>query len=294
MRVFGGGFLQLGKRRVWVIARPPGGAGKVLATQLRRGALGATVARLGRGGWVAVSQAIADEHHVALGDNLTLQTPTGPKAFRVAATTTNLAWPPGVVFMSEADYARDWASAAPTALAVTLERGAGARAVSRRIAAALGPESGLEVTPAAERATRIDGLASEGLGQLREIAVLLLVAATGAMGAALASNVWQRRAGLAGLRLLGARRWSVQAILLLEALLMLGAGCLTGAVAGVYGQVVIDGFLRQVTGFPLADPTTSLRPVEIFAAVLGAALAIGAIPGWRASRARPALALAGE
>ena len=40
---------------------------------------------------------------------------------------------------------------------------------------------------------------------------------------------------------------------LLEASLMLGAGCLTGAVAGIYGQVVIDGYLRQVTGFPLAS-----------------------------------------
>ena len=34
---------------------------------------------------------------------------------------------------------------------------------------------------------------------------------------------------------------------------MLGAGCVTGAMAGIYGQVVIDGYLKHVTGFPVAS-----------------------------------------
>jgi putative ABC transport system permease protein len=295
VRAFYGGFLQVGERRVWVIARPPGGADRVLATQLRGGSLGTALAHLGRGGWITVSEAIADERGLAIGSTLTLPTPTGPRRFRVAATTTNLAWPPGVIFMNSADYMRDWGPAiAPTALAVSLRAGADPRAGAARIERALGPGSGLEAVAAADRAGRIDALAGEGLGQLREIALLLLVAATLAMAAALASSIWQRRAGLAGLRLLGARAFSVRALLLLEALLMLGAGCVTGAVTGLYGQVVIDAFLRHVTGFPLAAPTTSARPVEIFAAVLAAALALGAVPAWLAARVRPTLALAGE
>jgi putative ABC transport system permease protein len=295
VRAFYGGFLQVGERRVWVIARPPGGADRVLATQLRGGSLGTALARLARGGWITVSEAIADESGLAVGSTLTLPTPTGPRRFRVAATTTNLAWPPGVIFMDSADYMRDWGPAiAPTAFAVSLRAGADPRAGAARIERALGPGSGLEAVAAGDRARRIDALAGEGLGQLREIALLLLVAATLAMAAALASSIWQRRAGLAGLRLLGARAFSVRALLLLEALLMLGAGCVTGAVTGLYGQVVIDAFLRHVTGFPLAAPTTSARPVEIFAAVLAAALALGAVPAWLAARVRPTLALAGE
>jgi putative ABC transport system permease protein len=291
---FQGGFTQLGNRRVWVIARPPGGARHVLESQVLSGSASVAVARLAQGGWIAVSQQVAAEHHVGLGGTLVLATPSGPRRFRVAATTTNLAWPPGVVFMGTADYSRAWASSNPTALGVQLRPGASAPAAQAAIAAALGTASGLEVSLAASRAAQIDALASEGLGQLREISTMLLLAAIVAMLAALASSVWQRRAGLAGLRLFGATSASLQGILLIEATLMLSAGCVTGALAGAYGQVVIDAFLRHVTGFPLASPTAGVRPLEILVLVLVAALALGAIPGWLAARVRPVLALADE
>jgi putative ABC transport system permease protein len=294
VRAFQGGFIQLGKRRVWVIARPSGAERHVLESQIRNGSPAAAVARLGNGGWIAVSEQIASEHHLGLGDTLTLATPSGPRGFKIAATTTNLAWPPGVVFIGAADYRRAWATTDPTALGIQLRPGADAPAARAAIEAALGPARGLEVSLASTRAERIDALASEGLGQLREISTMLLAAAILAMVAALASSIWQRRAGLAGLRLFGATPASLQGILLIEALLMLSAGCLTGALAGIYGQVVIDAFLRHVTGFPLASPTTSVRPLEILLFVLGAALALGAIPGWLAARVRPVLALADE
>ncbi len=111
------------------------------------------------------------------------------------------------------------------------------------------------------------------------------------MAAALISSVWQRRASLASLRLLGVKPGRLRQILALEAGLMLAAGCLTGAVAGVYGQLVLDSYLRHVTGFPVARIATGARPFEIFALVLGAAFAIVAVPGWLASRVPPALAL---
>ncbi|HTB50101.1 MAG TPA: FtsX-like permease family protein [Solirubrobacteraceae bacterium] len=294
VRSFQGGFTQLGNRRIWVIARPPGSERHVLETQIRDGSPSITIARLGQGGWIAVSEQIAAENHLGVGGTLVLATPSGPRPFRIAATTTNLAWPPGVIFMSTADYSHLWGTSDPTALGVQLRPGANAPAARTAIEAVLGPASGLEVSLASTRAARIDALASEGLGQLREISTMLLLAAIVAMVAALASSVWQRRAGLAGLRLFGATSASLQGILLIEALLMLSAGCLTGALAGAYGQVVIDAFLRHVTGFPLASPAADLWPLEILLFVLAAALAIGAIPGWLAARVRPVLALADE
>jgi putative ABC transport system permease protein len=294
VRSFQGGFTQLGKRRVWVIARPPGTERHVLESQILGGNADGAITHLSQGGWIAVSEQIASEHHLGLGGTLVLATPTGPRPFRIAATTTNLAWPPGVIFMSAADYSRAWASTNPTALGVQLRPGVNAAVARGAIEAALGPNSGLEVSLAATRATRIEALASEGLGQLREISTMLLLAAIVAMVAALASSVWQRRSGLAGLRLFGATSASLQGILLIEATLMLSAGCITGALAGAYGQVVIDAFLRDVTGFPLASPTAGVRPLEILLLVLAAALALGAIPGWMAARVRPVLALADE
>jgi putative ABC transport system permease protein len=294
VRAFQGGFMTLGDRRVWVIARPPGADRHVLATQIVTGGRARAVRRLGEGGWIAVSSQIAEDQHLRVGDTFKLPTPSGNVALRVAATTTNLAWSPGVIFMSAADYTRAWVSAAPTALAVDVRPGADVPATVSAIARALGPASGLEVSPAHTRESRIDRLASEGLGQLGEISTLLVLAAILAMAAALASSINQRRASLAGLRLSGARPARLRRVLLAEAALMLGAGCITGAVAGVYGQFVIDGYLRHVTAFPVASAVASARPLEVLALVLAAALVIVAIPGWFASRVSPSLALREE
>ena len=211
-----------------------------------------------------------------------------------------------MIFIGTADYSRFWTTMAPTALGVNLRPGANPALARGAIARALGmagggraggragAQSGLEVATAATREASIDALTSEGLGQLQEISTLLLLAAIGAMVAALASSLRQRREWLAGLRLSGAEPGRLRRILALEAALMLGAGCLTGAVAGIYGEVVIDGFLRQVTGFPLASVLSGTRPLEVFVLVPALAIAIMAIPGWRASRVSPGLALENE
>ncbi len=288
---FQGGFLELGDRRTWLIARPPGADRLVLSSQIVDGNAKEAVRRLGEGGWIAVSQQIAEEHHVALGGRLTLPTPSGEVRFALAATTTNLAWSPGAILMGSSDYSGYWDTTAPTALGVNLVPGTSAGRARSAIAAVLGPRSGLEVSTARTRESRIDALTSEGLRRLGEISTLLVFAAILAMAAALGSSVWQRRASLAGLRLAGARPARLRRVLLTEAMLMLGAGCVTGAVAGIYGEVIIDGYLKHVTGFPVASLAASRRPFEVVALVIAVALILAAIPGWAASRVSPTLAL---
>jgi putative ABC transport system permease protein len=291
---FQGAFLTLGRRRVWVIARPPGGARSVLASQTIGGAAVGrrTEGRLARGGWIALSRQIAAAQHVRPGEQLSLPTPIGSVAYRVAALTTNLAWSPGVVFIGSADFRRGWGTDASSALAVHVVPGASVGRIAGEISRALGPSSGLEVASAPLRERKIDQLTGEGLGQLGLVSTLLVLTAIVALAAALASSINQRRNALAGLRLAGAPPARLRRILLLEASLILGAGCLTGALAGIYGQFVMDAYLRHVTGFPVASAGGVLRAIEILALVLAAALAIAAVPGWLASRVAPAVALA--
>ncbi|HEY1450852.1 MAG TPA: FtsX-like permease family protein, partial [Solirubrobacteraceae bacterium] len=298
---FQGSFLQLGNRRVWVIARPPGADHQVLQSQITSGDVNSVLARLGTptppaqaDGWIVVSKQIAAEQHVPVGGTLTLPTPSGDVRFKLAATTTNLTWPPGVIFIGTRDYSRLWRTSAPTALGIQLQSGANQAQASGAIARALGgpgSHNGLEVATAVTREANIDALAGEGLGQLREISTLLLIAAILALAAAVTSAVWQRRASLADLRLSGVRPPRLRRILLVEAALMLGAGGVTGALAGIYGQVIIDSYLKAVTGFPVASVTASFRPLEVFVLVLLAVLAIVTVPGWLASRVSPMVAL---
>jgi putative ABC transport system permease protein len=294
VRAFQGGFLELGNRRVWIIARPPGANRAVLASQTVQGDATLATRRVGEGGWMTLSRQLAEQRHVGVGDSYVLPTPSGDARLRIAAVTTNLAWSPGVIFLSTADYSRYWASAAPSALGIRLRPGASPTRVRAAIAGTLGASSGLTVVTAQTRERRIDTLTSEGLGRLGEISTLLVIAAILAMAAALGSSIWQRRQALAGLRLTGVKPSRLRRVMLVESLLMLGAGCLTGALAGIYGEQVIDGYLKRVTAFPVAGLVVGRRPLEILAIVLVAALAIAAAPLWFASRVSPTLALESE
>ncbi len=266
----------------------------LLDGQVIAGSSSTVPTRVRNGGWITVSQQIAEEHRARIGGTLKLPTPTGSVAFKVAATTTNFGWSPGTILMSTTDYHRSWATSTPTALGVDLTSTANAQSVRDAISRELGPHSGLEVLTAEARATKIDASASEGLSKLSEISTLLLLAAILAIAAALTSAIWQRRTSLAGLRLSGAAPHRLRRVLLTEAVLMLAAACLTGAVAGVYGQLIIDSYLRHVTGFPVAGIAAGWRPLEIFALVIVTVLVIVSVPAWLASRAPPKLALEGE
>jgi putative ABC transport system permease protein len=289
-----GSFIDWGKRRPWIIARPANATASVLEGQILQGHAATAARRLQEGGWIVLSNQIASEHHLKLGGIVRLPTPTGLTELRLAATSTNFGWPTGVIFMDRSDYTRAFATPALTALGVDLEPGSNVAQAKTVIERQLGPESGLEVITPSTRAARIEASGGEGLGQLGEIEKLLLAATIAAMVAALGSSIWQQRISLASLRLEGTRPSQLRRLLLIEALVMLSAGCITGALAGVYGQLIIDSYLKGVTGFPVASLVTAGRPVEIFALVVLIVLALAAIPGWAASRVRPTLAFGEE
>jgi putative ABC transport system permease protein len=287
VNVFQGSFLNLGSRRTWVIAWPRGVPLTLLSGQLIGGQLPTAQERIQRGGWIAVSAQLAEEHGTGVGGTLTLATPTGYIPFRIAATTTNLGWPPGAIVMNTADYSHAWATSAPSALGVQLDGNGGVGTVNaarEQIIGALGPSSGLEVLSAAQRERQIDASAGEGLGQLQDIANLLLAAAILALTAAMGSSIWQRRADLAELNREGTTPGELRRMLAIEVALMLTAGCLTGAILGIYGQLVLDRYLRHVTGFPVAGFATGARPLEIFVGVIASVFVLTAIPAWLASR----------
>jgi hypothetical protein len=83
-------------------------------------------------------------------------------------------------------------------------------------------------------------------------------------------------------------------ILFVESALTVGTGCLIGVGVGIYGQAVVDGYLRHVTGFPVASAFGSPYAVEVLLAVIAGALLLGVIPAWIASNVGPELALEDE
>jgi len=77
--------------------------------------------------------------------------------------------------------------------------------------------------------------------------------------------------------------------LVCESAVLLSAGCLIGAVFGIYGEVLLSDALGQVTGFPVIMSVAPLLALWSVAIVSCAAAAIVAAPGWLAARVAPSV-----
>ncbi len=285
VRGYRGGFLDVGARRLWIVARPSGDAAPIPASQLLGGSLATATRRLRAGGWAAVSDGFAGEHGLHVGDPFTLPTPSGPARLHVAALLTNLGWAPGAIVMNAADYGTLWRSSDPSALEIDLRPGVDPSAGRRAVEAALGHRPGLRVQTYRERQSQYAADSRQGLHALSEIATLLLIAAALAVASALSAAIWQRRARLASLKIQGYDTGQLWRAVLLESSIVLGVGCAMGAAAGVYGHALASRWLRLSTGFPAPF---SVGPGEVFLtlAVLAIiALAVLSLPGWAAARA---------
>ena len=290
VRIYRGGLLDFGVRRVWVIAPPRDAVPLVPPSQIVEGSVAAATRHLRAGGWIVVSRALAEEHKVSIGGRITLPSPD-PSSFRVAALSTNIGWAPGAIVMNASDYAHAWGSTDASAYDVMLAPGASSSRSITEIRQALGPSSGLTVRSATEHADRQRSLSREGLARLTQISTLIIVGAVLAMAAAMGTMVWQRRPRLAKLKLEGFPRSELWCTILLESILLLGLGCGTGALFGLYGQQLLDRALAEVINFPVAHSVAVLPALTSFGVVLAAAAVAVALPGYLAAGVAPAVAL---
>jgi putative ABC transport system permease protein len=286
VQVYRGGFLDIGDRRVWAIA-PPSTSQLIPSGQLTVGNARTVNTRLREGGWVVLSEVIANEMHLRVGQSVALPTPQ-PITLRIAGLSTST-WPPGAIVLSAQDYARAWRSQAASALNVNFAPGVSPQQGRERVAAALGSGSGLAVQTAAEREAQWKTTGHQALARLTQIFWLVLVAAVLAMAGVMGSLIWQRRERIAYLKRVGLKRGLLWRALFLESAVLLAAGCIIGTLFGLYGQLVISHALATITGFPIIIGVGVLVAILSPAFVSVTALAIVAIPGYATVRVRPTM-----
>jgi putative ABC transport system permease protein len=290
VRVYRGGLLDWGERRVWVIAPPAAATPLLPGTQIVEGSVSRATVDLRAGGWTVISQALAQEHHLHIGQSVTLPSPI-PVTVRVAALSTNIGWAPGAVTMTASEFAAAWGSTDASAYNVLLAPGVSGARAAYEIRQALGAPSGLAVQSAQAHAAEQNALSRQGLQRLSQIATLILAVAVLAMAAAIGNMTWQRRPRLAKLKLEGFPRSELWRTILVESLLLLGVGCLTGAALGLYGQQLLDRALANVINFPVVYSVAAISALVSLAVVTAAGLAIIAVPGYLAAGVPPAVAL---
>jgi putative ABC transport system permease protein len=290
VRVYRGGLLDWRERRIWVIAPPLSAKPLIPPSQLVHGSLAQAERRLRAGRWAVLSQALASEHHLQIGDTFTLPAPR-PTSFRLAAISTNIGWAPGAIILGAPDFARAWESAQPSAFNVLLSPSFTPARGRRAVEHALGPSSGLAVQTAERHASKQRTLTRQGLARLSQIATLILAAAILAMAAAIGAMIWQRRPRLAKLKLEGFSPGELWGTILLESVLLLLVGCAGGALVGLLGQQLLDSALSTVINYPVVRSVALTTALTSLALVTAAALLVLSVPGYFAARVPAALAL---
>jgi putative ABC transport system permease protein len=284
--VYRGGFLNWGDRRLWVLAPPNSSGQPIPPSQLLTGSLAQAVAHIRGGGWAVISQALASEHHLGVGQSFVLPAPN-PTRLRVAALSTNLGWPPGAIILGSGEYARAWGSSEPSAYEIQTKPGASPASVRRLVQHALGPATGLTVETVAERTRRHYTLVRQGLARLVQIRLLVLLAGALAVAGALGSMIWQRRSLVAFIKCQGFQRGVLWRWLLCESAVLLIAGCAIGCLFGLYGQLLISHALGSVTGLPTSLDIEAIVAASSFALVSAVAVASVALPGYLVVRVPP-------
>ncbi len=283
-----GSFLDFEDHRTLVIAPPRTAVNLIPPSQIISGNLALASARVRGHGWATLSKTVADIDHLRVGDSFVLPSPQ-PTRFRLAAITTNFGWPPGAIILNADDYAQAWDDANPSALQVHLNPGVSLPRATREVAATLGDKSALAVQSAHQRERNDQGTQHQGLERLTQISTLVLIAAVLAMAAAMGAMIWQRRPQLAAMKVDGYTQGELWRSLVCESALLLGAGCTTGALFGLYGQVLLSHALAGVTGFPVVFSVVVLVAIVSLAVVTAVAVVFVAVPGFFAARVQPAL-----
>jgi putative ABC transport system permease protein len=284
VRIYQGTLTDIGPRRMWVRARPASDPSMLESSQILSGEFARAEAHIRAGGWAAVSNGFAAEHHLRVGSPFALPTPSGALPLHVAAITTNSGWPPGTITLSSADYSRSWRTSDAAALEVVLRPNVTTSAGIRSVRAAIRSRPGLSVRSASARASEAQASARQGLHTLGQIWTLLLVASALAVAAALSATIWQRRARLASLKIQGYHPAQLWGGLLLESGVMLGVGSLVGAAVGIYGHALAARWLTSTTGFPAPFSIGAPHVLLTLALITSIALAVLALPGLLAAR----------
>lgn len=116
--------------------------------------------------------------------------------------------------------------------------------------------------------------------------ISLLVVLTGLIGmlTAILASLNERRREMAVLRSVGARPWHIASLLMLEALLLAGAGVILGVALLIIGILVLQQPIQTHYGIYLPLSGLSLREWLLLAGIMLAAMLMALLPAGRAYR----------
>jgi putative ABC transport system permease protein len=248
-------------------------------------------AALAAGGAVIINRIGSLQAGVGIGDLLKLETPSGPREYRVTGIGLDfLNMKLSSVFISQTDLARDFGISSDLMLLANAAPGADRNAVRAAIQGLLTGYPAFSLTDASAFKAQMEGLLDKASGLYIILIVIMGAPSLIALVNTLAIGVLERRREIGMLRAVGSTRRQVRRMIGAESLLLAALGTAFGILAGLwlgYALIgVIDAAMLPVTyHFPYAG----LLAAVAVGLVLGVAAAV--IPARQAARLQIVTAL---
>lgn len=232
-----------------------------------------------RAGHVAVSRNFARIHHLGEGDHITLQTPEGPREYRIDGVQTDYSWFRGVVFMDLGHYQATWSDTSLSYVDIQITDGASIEAYQATLTDRWANKYGLFVYRTSNLKANVEAFMRDwfALANLQLI-LAVVVGGVGVANTLLVSLLTQtRQIGL--LRAIGASTTQIRRMLTGEAMIL---GLLGGSIGCVIGMITVRYLALpmsvKATGYdvPIIWPFASMGVAVLAALII--ALVAGILP----------------
>ena len=224
---------------------------------------------LASGRYVALSRTLAERNGLAVGDGLSLVTPTGEYGYDVRAIVEDVEAAQNGIFMDREVYLRDWRDASVDLFTVALTEEADREAVAELIRVQLSERYPIAVRSVEEYRDELERQVRESFGFGQALVLLFVaVAAWGLLNVVLASALAVRRE-VALLSALGAGPALLRRVLLFDLVLHGGFGVLSGLGLGTLLSRVLVQSVQFSSRFTVAwHLPVSAYPVLLLAVLL--------------------------
>ncbi|HVO30117.1 MAG TPA: FtsX-like permease family protein [bacterium] len=228
----------------------------------------------GEGVWV--SESFSRFHHAHVGDSLTLQTPDGPRRFRVSLVYVDYTADIGLVTTTWDQYTRIWKDTLVDSYGIYLAKGTAADPVRDRIVRDYGARYGLMVLENQQYQDELLKLIDRSFALTRAMELVAIIVAVLGIVNTLLVAVIDRRMEIGILKAIGAGGAQVRTMFVTEASLIGFSATLVGVGFGtVFSVYIVRELLMFQTGWRMDYRFPLGTVVEVFlvaqvVAVLGA------------------------
>ncbi len=195
--------------------------------------------------YIAVNEAVASQEHVKPGDSMTLPTPLGPVAFKIAVVNVDYSSDSGSVLMDMYTYRKYWNEYLADSFSVRVTAKEKIPAVRDEIARRFGNDRELFALPAREFKNEIKKIIDQGFAVNHAINIITMLIACLGIIVTLLASVLERTREIGILRSIGMLRRQVSRVVVVESMLLGVIGGVLGTGAGmIIGWMSLEGFLK--------------------------------------------------